>query len=356
MKKLLLAVVFVTTATTLVGVSIPASAAEPVNQCNYIQNVGGEGVECTVTVTNTVNLATNTASSVVVIESCSGAARTELTCVTNTLNFQEATLDVNQCNNSGNGGGSVVTCRVEIINNITGESTPISATVNQCNDSGAGGGTEPVIVCDPEGSTTNATVTQCNGSGNGGGSDMRVLCTVGASTATAAVPVKVTQCNDSANGGGAVIVCTTSITNNVIPVPVVTPTPTPTTPPVVTPTPEPTTPPVVTPPVVTPPVVTPPVVTPPVVTPPVVTPPVVTPPVVTPPVVTPPVVTPEKEKPLTVVPSEDKVYKTVNSDASLTASKELASTGTNSNLFLAVAGGMLALGVALIAASKKQRA
>lgn len=219
MKTLFFALIFGVTAATLMSATIPAYAAEPVQQCNDANNVGGEAIECNVTVTNNVDLATNTATSVVEVENCVGFAGAELTCTNSILNFQEATVEVNQCNGSGSGGGGTVTCRVSVVNNIVGNATATPATVNQCVGSGEDGGTEPTLICDPQGSTTNATVTQCNGSGNGGGGTERVLCTVETSTETASLPVTVNQCNGSGNGGGAVVICSTVLTNNIVAAP-----------------------------------------------------------------------------------------------------------------------------------------
>ncbi|MDQ1443445.1 MAG: hypothetical protein QOG97_3673, partial [Acidimicrobiaceae bacterium] len=207
-------------ALTVIGVSpapTPASAATTaVNQCNGFDNVGGQATACDVTVTNNLDLATGTTSSTVTIKECHGFAHAALTCTTSTTPSSQLTTSVTQCNGSGNGGGSTVTCNVHIVNNITGVAPTSPATVNQCIGSGQGGGTQPTVVCTPLGSTTNATVTQCNTSGNGGGGTMRVQCTVGPSTQTSALPVTINQCNGSGNGGGGTVTCTTSVTNNII--------------------------------------------------------------------------------------------------------------------------------------------
>jgi hypothetical protein len=206
-----------------------AAGGAAVNQCNGTDNVGGEAVACTVTVTNNLDLKTGTTSSTVTVKECHGAANAPPTCTTTTTPSTQLTTAVTQCNGSGNGGGGTVRCSVSIVNNITGNATTSPATVNQCNSAGTGGGTRPTKVCSPIGSTTGATVTQCNSSGNGGGGTRRVRCTVTTSTKTAALPVTINQCVGSGNGGGAVVICSSSVTNHIISV-VPSATATPTTP------------------------------------------------------------------------------------------------------------------------------
>lgn len=210
-----------------------ASAQTTLSQCNGTDNVGGQAVECSYTVTNTVN--GSMTSSSVTLRECHGAANAPPTCTTSTVNSTALVTTIDQCNGSGNGGGGTVTCSVDVVNNITGLVTPTPATVNQCNSSGLEGGTEPTILCDPyPATTTGANVTQCNGSGNGGGGTMRVRCTVSSgSTTTSLLNVFVDQCNGSGNGGGATVTCRSSLTNNIT-APAPGPTATPTTP--VTPT------------------------------------------------------------------------------------------------------------------------
>ncbi|MDP9696742.1 UNVERIFIED_ORG: hypothetical protein J2X79_004325 [Arthrobacter globiformis] len=187
LSAFVLAVSIIFTGGALGAVSA-ATAASAVSQCNGIANVGGEGITCTVTVTNTLNLDTGVGSSVVTVEACEGAAHTALTCTTTTTPSNELVTVVDQCNGSGNGGGSVVECSVTVVNNITGTATALPGSVNQCNSSGQGGGTQPTVICNPIGSTTNATVTQCNGSGNGGGGTARVQCTVGSTASQPLFP------------------------------------------------------------------------------------------------------------------------------------------------------------------------
>lgn len=217
-----------------VGVSQPARAATPLSQCNGVANQGGQEVACTVTVVNNLNLATGLGSSTTTVTVCSGAAAST-TCTTTPTSATNVITSVDQCNDSAGGSGGVLTCEVDVTNNITGNTTATPATVNQCVGSGTGGGTDPTVSCSPIGSTTSATVTQCNGSGNGGGATMRVLCTVDPSTQTPALLVTINQCNGSANGGGAKVTCRSKLANRII-APAVAPAP-PVAPPAVVPTP-----------------------------------------------------------------------------------------------------------------------
>ena len=216
------------------GGAAPASAATitGVNQCNGADNVGGQSVECTVTVTNRLDEASSQGSATVEVKECHGAANTVPTCTTTSTESDALVTTVKQCNGSGNGGGGTVDCTVNIVNVVTGTAgTTSAATVNQCITAGEGGGTQPTFVCDPLGSTTNADVTQCNGSGNGGGGSERVTCDVGASVVTSKIPVSVDQCNGSGNGGGATVTCSTTLSYTLRPAavgPTPTPTPTPT--------------------------------------------------------------------------------------------------------------------------------
>ena len=205
------------------GAAVPISptfvaAPVAVNQCNGTDNVGGQSVECTITVTNNVDLATGVTSSTMTIRECHGAANAAPTCTTTPINSSDVVTSVDQCNGSGNGGGGTVTCRVDITNNITGAATTAPVTVNQCNTAGTGGGAEPTIACNPfPANTTGATVTQCNEAGTGGGATMRVRCTVDTgSTETAAFPMTIEQCVGSGNGGGGFVTCSVSLRTNVI--------------------------------------------------------------------------------------------------------------------------------------------
>ena len=191
-----------------------AFADQAIAQCDGLDNTGGLEIKCDVTVTNNLNVATGVASSVVTVTACQGAADALSSCVGPvTTSYNTLTTSVNQCNDSENGAGAVVICSVQVINNITGGTSPTAATVNQCVGSGAEG-TEPTLACNPFPATTsNATVTQCNKSANGGGAQMRVTCTVATgSTESSQLAVTINQCNGSANGGGSIVTCKTELT------------------------------------------------------------------------------------------------------------------------------------------------
>lgn len=188
----------------------PASAAGVVAQCNSVFNAAAAQLECTVDIANTIDLDTNLGSSVVTTTVCSGPPAAAVCAAPVVSEFPTVTTTVDQCNGSGNKGGSTIICSVIISTTVTGSATVTPATVNQCAGSGAGGGDLPRL-CDSYDTTTGATVTQCNGSVNGGGAPARVNCTVGPSTVTDAVPVTVNQCNGSSNGGGALLFCSVEL-------------------------------------------------------------------------------------------------------------------------------------------------
>lgn len=203
------------------GAATGAAIIPPsVNQCNGSDNVGGQAVACVVTVTNNLDLTTGATSSTVTTNDCHGAAGAPPTCTTTTTTSNQLVSSITQCDGSGNGGGSTVTCAVHIVNNITGATTLAPVTVNQCIGSGTGGVSPsgPTLLCSPTGATTGADITQCDGSGNGGGAPIRVQCTVTPSTQASALPVSVNQCNQSGNGGGGLVTCSVSVVNNLLPV------------------------------------------------------------------------------------------------------------------------------------------
>jgi len=120
--------------------SNPASAAAaPVTQCNGEFNVGGQGIRCTVTIVN--HLDSNgaaTAPSEVTVTKCTGAAGPigagAGTCSTTTTTSAEPITLIDQCNGSGNGGGGVVICTVQVTNSF-GSAPAVAlgaATVYQC--------------------------------------------------------------------------------------------------------------------------------------------------------------------------------------------------------------------------------
>lgn len=191
----------------------------------------GTMITCDTTVTNTITAidpvtGVASGSAVVSVTECTGPASGRLdpsflTCSTDLATLVGLVTRVEQCDEVGYGGGNVLECSIEVVNDFVGV-TPAavgSATVNQCN-----GSAPDTTGCDPfPASTTDATITQCNDSSYGGGQE-DFICTA-SGTATASLSVTVNQCNNSNYGGGSWLTCSASMTNNVISP--ATPTPTP---------------------------------------------------------------------------------------------------------------------------------
>jgi hypothetical protein len=192
-----------------------ASAATfgPTTSCsNGVDNTGGLGLICAITITNTFS--DNGGRARVTIRECHGAAGDPTAaCTVTTRNLTRAVTTVNQCNDSINGGGGTLRCSVRVTNNYVDRAAGATpATVNQCVGSGESGGIGTTILCDPfPASTTNATITQCNGSANGG---TLVSLQCDASGTAGNRSVRINQCNGSANGGGALVICSANIENN----------------------------------------------------------------------------------------------------------------------------------------------
>ncbi|MEX2183113.1 MAG: hypothetical protein WEC14_01590 [Chloroflexota bacterium] len=203
----------------------PASAATlaATTTCsNGVDNTGGLGLICEVTIANTITATGGSAT--VTVRECHGAAGDpEAACTTTTEVLTEPVTVVDQCNDATNGGGGTLRCSVVVTNDYVGLSPTITAaTVNQCVGSGDGFTTG----CDPfPATTTGATITQCNGSANGG-TLVELTCTATGTQASGFL-VTINQCNGSANGGGGLVICSADITDNVIAAPTATPTPTP---------------------------------------------------------------------------------------------------------------------------------
>lgn len=203
-------------AALLVGVTLtsasPASAATiaATTACsNGVDNTGGLGVICEVTIGNTITAGGGSAT--VTVRECHGAAGDpEAACTVQTSVLAEPVTAVNQCNDATNGGGGTLRCSVHVTNTFVGVSaTPTAVTINQCVGSGDG----ITIGCDPfPATTTGATITQCNGSANGG-TLVGLTCTASGTQALAHA-VTINQCNDSTNGGGGLVICSAAITNS----------------------------------------------------------------------------------------------------------------------------------------------
>jgi hypothetical protein len=191
------------------GGATAATKIAPTTTCsNGVDNTGGLGLICQVTVVNTITGTGGTSRTTV--RECHGAAGDPTAaCTTKVLNMSRLVTKVTQCNDSINGGGGTLRCSVKVTNNFVGRSTGATAvTVNQCVGSGDGIANN----CDPFPATTSgATITQCNGSANGG-TLVKLQCTA-TGTKPSTHGVTINQCNGSANGGGALVICSASITN-----------------------------------------------------------------------------------------------------------------------------------------------
>jgi hypothetical protein len=188
-----------------------AATIAPTTECNNA--LGNGGAVCEVTIVNTITGTGGTAT--VTVRECTGSAGVpETACTTTTDTLTEPVTAVTQCKGSINGGGGVLRCSVEVINNFVDiDPAETAVTVNQCVGSGESGAIGTTIVCDPFPATTSgATITQCNGSANGG-TLVGLLCSA-SGTESAGLAVLIDQCNGSANGGGTLLVCTASIENN----------------------------------------------------------------------------------------------------------------------------------------------
>jgi hypothetical protein len=195
---------------SIAGSVSAATKVAPTTTCaNGMDNSGGLGLICQVTVVNTIR--SNSGSSRTTVRECHGAAGDPTaSCKTTVWNMSRPVTRVDQCNDSINGGGGTLRCSVKVTNNFVGRSPgATTATKNQCVGSGDGIANE----CDPfPASTTNATITQCNGSANGG-TLVQLKCTA-SGTKSSATSVRINQCNGSANGGGALVICSASISNH----------------------------------------------------------------------------------------------------------------------------------------------
>jgi hypothetical protein len=189
---------------------VPASAATigATTTCsNGVDNTGGLGLICQVTIVNSITSGGGSAR--VTVHECHGAAGAPTAaCTTKTTILTEPVTAVTQCNNSIGGGGGTLRCSVVVTNNFYGGINvgATAVTVNQCVGSGGGITTG----CDPiPSNTTGAAITQCNGSANGG-TLVQLTCTA-TGTMAASAGITINQCNNSANGGGALVICSSNV-------------------------------------------------------------------------------------------------------------------------------------------------
>jgi EAL domain-containing protein len=142
-----------------------ATLAATTTCSNGVDNAGGQGLICEVTIENTMTAVGGSAT--VTVRECHGAAGDpEAACTIQVSILTEPVTSVDQCNGSINGGGGTLRCSVQVRNTYVAEDpSPVGVTVNQCVGSGDGF----TVGCDPFPATTiGATITQCNGSANGG--------------------------------------------------------------------------------------------------------------------------------------------------------------------------------------------
>ena len=185
-----------------------ATAAATTTCSNGVDNSGGLGLICEVTIVNTIT--TTGGSATVTIRECHGAAGAPTAaCTTTTTSLVTPVTAVNQCNDSINGAGGTLRCSVDVRNRFIGVPVGSTAvTVNQCVGSGGGITTG----CNPfPATTTSAAITQCNGSANGG-TLVGMTCTA-TGTRSSTLAVTINQCNGSANGGGALVICSANVVN-----------------------------------------------------------------------------------------------------------------------------------------------
>jgi hypothetical protein len=192
-----------------------ATIAAATTCSNDVDNTGGLGLICEITVVNRITSGGGsvalTGTATVTVRECHGAAGApQAACSTRTAVLTEPVTAVTQCNNSINGGGGTLRCSAQISNEFIGLSPgSTAASVNQCVGSGGGITTG----CNPfPANTTGASITQCNGSANGG-TLVGLNCTA-TGTESAVRIVTINQCNGSANGGGALVICSANVTSN----------------------------------------------------------------------------------------------------------------------------------------------
>jgi hypothetical protein len=209
-----------------------ATLAATTTCSNGVNNAGGQGLICEVTIENTITAIGGSAT--VTVRECHGAAGDpQAACTVEVSTLTEPVTSVDQCNGSINGGGGTLRCSVQVTNTYVAEDpNPVDATVNQCVGSGDGF----TVGCDPFPATSSgATITQCNGSADGG-TLVQLTCTA-TGTESDAFSVTINQCNGSGNGGGGLVICSANIDSvNAVPVSTAVPTAVPTAAPTAVPT------------------------------------------------------------------------------------------------------------------------
>ena len=105
---------------SIAGSVSAATNIAPTTTCaNGMDNTGGLGLICEVTVVNTIT-ATGGRSKTTVRECHGAAGDPTAACQTTVKNLRRLVTDVNQCNDSINGGGGTLRCSVKVTNNFVG--------------------------------------------------------------------------------------------------------------------------------------------------------------------------------------------------------------------------------------------
>ena len=114
-----------------------SAAGIGISECNNAGTVGGNTITCTITVTNNFayNAATPTDPSGLATITTLIACTAPVVCgTTGTTTSVDPVTSISQCNASGLGGASTVTCTATVTNNLTGYpiGSAIGPTVSQC--------------------------------------------------------------------------------------------------------------------------------------------------------------------------------------------------------------------------------
>ncbi len=127
-----------------------------IDQCNYAVNGGGATLECWVSVNNTIIGDAPVTAVPVTVNQCNNSLDTGdvRACTPDPSTTDPSTATIIECNDSVNGGGSVLDCTVEAGSTV---SDALVVTVNQCNNSANGGGS--TVICRVRMTTTIIKVT-----------------------------------------------------------------------------------------------------------------------------------------------------------------------------------------------------
>ena len=153
------------------GSAAGATIATTTTCSNGVDDTPGLGLICEVTVLNRITGSGGTAK--VTVRECHGAAGDpEAACTTKTTNLTGLVTHVTQCNNSTNGGGGTLRCKVTVINTSCGLRPRRRRTVDQC----VGRRWHRQRLSTLPRDHDERDITQCNGSANGG-TLVRLECT-----------------------------------------------------------------------------------------------------------------------------------------------------------------------------------